>query len=117
MIKAQEQQMGLQQLAAGNEKASSAEYTGPDTLLYGRWLLLARCTTAVLSALLLIFFITSLPVYFTQLLTACVSAPCPHLQLTPANGKSIQQAGLSVKLYASFNLALSILSALVWFAV
>jgi signal transduction histidine kinase len=117
MIKAQEQQMGLQQLAAGNEKASSAEYTGPDTLLYGRWLLLARCTTAVLSALLLIFFITSLPVYFTQLQTTCVSAPCPHWQLTPANVKAIQHAGLSINLYAIFNLALSLFSALVWFAV
>ncbi len=110
--------MGLHQLSAGNESnAPLVERARQNGTLHGRWLLLARCAGAVLTVCLLAFFLANLPVYFAQLQTVCVHALCPHWQLTPANARAIQNAGLSVSLYAIFSLALSLFSALVWFAV
>jgi hypothetical protein len=110
--------MGLHQLATGKKSnASVVELAGQNGTLHGRLLLLARCAGAVLTIFLLAFFIANLPVYFALLQTVCVHALCPQWQLTPANARAIQNAGLSVSLYAIFNLALSLFPALVWFAV
>jgi signal transduction histidine kinase len=110
--------MGLHQLATGNESnAPLVERARQNETLHGRWLLLARCLGVVLTVFLLAYFIANLPVYFVQLQTVCVHALCPHWQLTPANARALQNAGLSVSLYAIFGLALGLFSALVWFAV
>jgi signal transduction histidine kinase len=110
--------MSLHQLSAGNESnAPLVERARQNGMLHGRWLLLARCAGAILTVFLLVFFIANLPVYFVQLQTVCVHALCPHWQLTPANARAFQNDGLSVSLYAIFSLALSLFSALVWFAV
>jgi len=110
--------MGLRHLSAGNESnAPLVERARQNATLHGHWLLLARCIGAFLAVFLLAFFLVNLPMYFAQLQMVCVHALCPHWQLTPANARAIQNAGLSVNLYAIFSLALSLFSALVWFAV
>jgi signal transduction histidine kinase len=110
--------MGLHQPSAENERnAHPVERTRQNMTLQGNWLLLSRCAGAVLTVFLLAFFLANLPVYFAQLQTVCVHALCPHWQLNPANASAIQNAGLSVRLYAIFSLALGLFSALMWFAV
>jgi signal transduction histidine kinase len=108
--------MSLHELSAGND-TPEAERARQNGTLHGHWLLLARCVGAVLTVFLLAFFIANLPVYFAQLQTVCVQVVCAQWQLTASNARAIQNAGLSITLYAIFTLALNLLSALVWFAV
>jgi hypothetical protein len=83
----------------------------------GNWLLLARFGWVVMVILTLGIFFASLPVYFTQLHTICAGSLCTPWQLTPTNARALQNAGISVSLYANFNLVLSLFSVLVWIAV
>ncbi len=96
----------------------SQEHHGAEqTRLHSHWLVLARFAWAALIVLVLAFFLANIPVYFTQLQTVCIRSACAPWQLTPANAKALQNAGLSVSLYAIFSLALSLFSVLVWLAV
>jgi len=72
---------------------------------------------AALIVLILAFFFANLPVYFAQLHTICAGSVCAPWQLTVANARALQDAGISVSLYANFNLVLSLFSSLVWVAV
>ncbi len=110
--------MGFYELSAGKESnAPKVEYVRLNrTLLHGRWLLLARCTCALLTILLLAFFIASIPVYFAQLQTVCVQGICAQWQLTTIHVRALQSVGLSVGQYAIFTLMLNLFSSLVWFA-
>jgi len=85
--------------------------------LHAHWLVLVRFVWAALIVLILAFFFANLPVYFAQLHTICAGSLCTPWQLTPANARALQNAGISVSLYAIFNLVLSLFSSLVWFAV
>src|SRR5260370_1450773 len=87
------------------------------TRLRGHWLVRARFVWAVLIILILAFFFANLPVYFAQLHTICAGSLCTPWQLTPTNARALQNAGISVSLYAIFNLVLSLFSSLVWVAV
>ena len=87
------------------------------TRLHSHWLVLARFVWTTLIVLILAFFFANLPVYFAQLHTICAGSVCARWQLTPANARALQNAGISVSLYAIFNLVLSLFSSLVWFAV
>ncbi len=96
----------------------SLELQGAErTRLHGHWLVLVRFMWAALIVLILAFFFANLPVYFAQLHTICGGSVCAPWQLTPANARALQDAGISVSLYANFNLVLSLFSSLVWFAV
>ena len=110
--------MDVHELAVGNESNTpEAERARQNGTLHSHWLLLARCAGAVLTVLLLAFFIANLPVYFAQLQMVCVRAVCAEWQLTPANARALQNAGLSISLYAIFSLVLTLFLAFVWFAV
>jgi len=87
------------------------------TRLHSHWLVLARFVWTTLIVLILAFFFANLPVYFAQLHTICAGSVCARWQLTVANARALQNAGISVSLYAIFNLVLSLFSSLVWFAV
>src|SRR6266699_1399590 len=96
----------------------SLELQGAErTRLHGHWLVLVRFMWAALIVLILAFFFANLPVYFAQLHTICAGSVCAPWQLTPANARALQDAGISVSLYANFNLVLSLFSSLVWVAV
>ena len=110
--------MDVHKLAVGNESTTPrAERARQNGTLRSHWLLLARCAGVVLTVLLLAFFIANLPVYFAQLQTVCVQAVCAEWQLTPASARGLQNAGLSISLYAIVSLVLTVFLALVWFAV
>src|SRR6266700_4153099 len=96
----------------------SLELQGAEqTRLHGHWLVLARFVWTALIVLILAFFFANIPVYFAQLHTICAGSACARWQLTPANARALQNAGISVSLYAIFNLLLSLFSSLVWVAV
>ena len=96
----------------------SLELQGAErTRLHGHWLVLVRFMWAALIVLILAFFFANLPVYFAQLHTICGGSVCAPWQLTVANARALQDAGISVSLYANFNLVLSLFSSLVWVAV
>jgi hypothetical protein len=87
------------------------------TSLNGNLLNFSRCAWLILIILILAFFLANIPVYFAQLHTVCIHPLCAHWQLTPTNVEALQKVGLSVTIYAVFNLILSLFSVLVWFAV
>ncbi len=96
----------------------SLELQGAErTRLHGHWLVLVRFMWAALIVLILAFFFANLPVYFAQLHTICAGSVCAPWQLTVANARALQDAGISVSLYANCNLVLSLFSSLVWVAV
>jgi hypothetical protein len=96
----------------------SLELQGAEqTRLHRHWLVLARFVWTALIVLILAFFFANIPVYFAQLHTICAGSACARWQLTPANARALQNAGISVSVYAIFNLVLSLFSSLVWFAV
>lgn len=90
-----------------------------ETHAYGRWLALARVMWVSTVVLALSIFCASLPAYFIQLQTICVSATCVYSygQLTPGTAQALQNLGLSTVGYAASILALAIVSALVSFVV
>jgi len=89
------------------------------TRLQGRWLVLARVVWVAVVVFILSIFMLSLPAYFTQLQTVCVSDTCVYSygQLTPGTAQALQNLGLSTGGYAVSILALAIASALVSFGV
>lgn len=96
---------------------SQHQYETTKIRLQGNRLTLARFVWVVLILLILVFFFANIPVYFVQLKTVCTHSLCAHWELTPANARALQDAGISTMLYAVFNLLLSLLSVFVWFAV
>ena len=92
---------------------------GDETHAYGRWHALARVIWVSTVVLALSIFYASLPAYFIQLQTICVSDTCVYSygQLTPGTAQALQNLGLSIVGYAASILALAIVSALVSFVV
>src|SRR5436305_3145064 len=101
--------------AALNTEAKA--HSEAETRLSGFWLIVARVIWASLIVLVLAYFLASIPAYFAQLQTVCVHSVCAHWQLTWGNLMALRKAGLSIGLYAIFNLALSLCSVCVWLAV
>ena len=69
--------------------------------LHGRWLVLARMLWIALVALILTFFVASLPAFIATLQTACTTAACQAL-IASENVQQIQAAGLSVSFYTTY---------------
>ncbi len=103
--------------ASGSAMKQSIPSAAPDTRLHGRWLLLARAAWLALAALILVVFVASLPVFFTQFQTICRAAPCPAWQITPDYARAIQQLGFSLSSLVAIQVALAALLELVSFAV
>lgn len=78
-----------------------------DTRLHGRSLVLARAAWVVLVTLALSFFIASVPAHLSQLTTVS-NEPQTWLQVSPAQERYLVGLGLSVRVYASYLLALQI---------
>ena len=89
------------------------------TRLHGRQLVLARVVWVAVVVFTLSIFLLSLPAYFAQLQTVCVSDTCVYAygQLTPGTAQALQNLGLSTGGYAVSILALAIASMLVSFGV
>jgi signal transduction histidine kinase len=101
--------MSVQDAPTNTSKRSQAL----DTLLHGRWLLLARGVWLALVVLTLTIFFASLPVYIAQLQTPCTVPACYYTQLTPGQVGSLNGMGLSLGDYVAFTVALTLASIVV----
>jgi hypothetical protein len=96
---------------------SQKSYRVADTRLYGRRLVLARVAWVTGVTLIVALFLVMLPAYYTLLQTVCTGATCAIWQPTPGTALAMQRLGLSVGTYATLNLALTLASAFICFAV
>jgi len=100
-------------LADNTDRASA-----PDTILRGRWLLLARSAWVLLVLLMMGIFVASLPVYFALFHTICsVAAQCANGQLSAKTAPVIHSLGLSLNTYAAIALSIKVATILVWLLV
>ena len=72
-----------------------------NTLLTGRWLILARVVWAILIMITLGIFLVCLPDYFSIFQTICTGAACANGQLSPGAAQTLQQLGISLGQYAA----------------
>jgi hypothetical protein len=100
--------------SASNGAMTPSARAEPGTRLHGRWLLLARVAWVGVVALIVGVFITSLPVFLTQLQVTCAPATCSFWQLIPAAAQTLQSLGFSPDAYAIYTLTLVIVFGLVW---
>ncbi len=98
---------------------SRSSRSAEDTRLHGRRLVLARVVWVAVVVFTLSIFLLSLPAYFAQLQTICVSDTCVYAygQLTPGTARALQNLGFSTGGYAVSILALASATALVSFGV
>jgi hypothetical protein len=102
-----------------NTAAGTADSHQPSTLR-GRSLLLARAGWIAVAAVCLGLFVAGIPPYFADLKTACVRGfelCAENRLLTPDEMRELRALGLSAGFYASYIIALSLISTLVWCAV
>ncbi len=85
-----------------------------ETHLRGGWLALARAGSALIVAFALAVFVASIPVAFRQMRFACAEV-CTSGQLTTPQAQSLYHLGISLVAFARFELAVTILTSLVWF--
>ncbi len=105
--------MNLSQAPAPTSASSDLRDEG-DTRVYGRRLVLARIIWGLLVILTGGIFIAALPLYVAHLQTICVGGQCHAAQLTPSQAQALFRAfGLSLSLYAVYNVALTAIFALV----
>ena len=98
---------------------SRSSRSAEGTRLHGRRLVLARVVWVAVVVFSLSIFLLSLPAYFAQLQTVCVSDTCVYAygQLTPGTAYALQNLGISIGAYAASTLALITVSTLVSFGV
>jgi hypothetical protein len=90
------------------------------TYLSGRWLVVARVGSGVLAALGFAVFVAGLPVFYLQsqtVRTDCAIAVCAPGQPVPSTVEALARLHISLGAYAMTRLLLSVLVALVYFAV
>src|SRR5215207_1708994 len=99
--------------------AGSGRESSPTTVvLHGRRLFVAVLAWVALTALTVGLFVASIPVAYGQLSTVCEGyAGCDVLRLFPEDAKALEGVGLSVGFYAVYNVALSIVLALGYWAI
>ena len=95
---------------------SSDRSGAPDTHLRGRILTLARVAWIAVVTPLVALLLVMLPAYYTLLQTVCRGAMCAIWQPTPDSAQAMQKLGLSVGVYATFTLALTLATAFLCFA-
>jgi hypothetical protein len=88
-----------------------------DTILHGRWLLLARVTWFTIVTLALLVFIASMPVYIAQLTRVCTGVACSTGQLTPQIVGTLRNLGLFMGNYVTISIVFTFIQAFVWFTV
>src|SRR5215467_14517976 len=91
-----------------------------DTKLRGRWLLLARVLWIVLATLSIGLFIAGIPGYYAFLHLICTSGRfiCTNTgQLTPHDLREFQSLGLSLDFFATYQIVLVIVFAVVYAAI
>jgi hypothetical protein len=108
--------MNLRNESAATTRRSNADLE-TETSKHGRWILLARATWVVITLLTIVLNIVAIPYYDAVLQTVC-AAPgnCFSDQLTASEVQGLHSLGLSLSAYATVNVAVQILSALIWVA-
>jgi hypothetical protein len=86
-----------------------------NTLLSGRWLLIARLSFLLVSIFCLLLYVVGTPVYFAYLHTLCTD--CFDDRLTPDKLQALQALHISITTYAIYWVVINLLFALVYFAV
>jgi hypothetical protein len=81
----------------------------------GRWLLVARLSFVIVSIFYLVLYVIGTPVYFAYLHTICTD--CLDERLTPDKLHALQALHISLTTYAVYWVAITLLFALVYFAV
>jgi hypothetical protein len=84
----------------------------PPIVLRGRRLFFARTAWVALAALTMGLFVASVPVAYKQLRTTCESDGCSLWQLSHKGANVLKGWGLSMDIYAAYNVALAIVFAL-----
>jgi hypothetical protein len=80
--------------------------------LRGRWLFAARAVWLAVTAVSVVLFALSLAPGYRLLRTVCEQRPCGPEQLSPAGARTVEQLGLSLDLYAAYNVGLVLVFAL-----
>jgi hypothetical protein len=93
-------------MSAKKRKSGATEGARPYGRLSGRPLLAARAAWALVVATTLGLFALSLPTGYAVLRTVCSERPCAPEQLSPGGAKAVERLGLSLDLYAAYNVAL-----------
>lgn len=89
-----------------------------DTRLQGGWLVVVRLAWLAIAALALLLFAINMPLYVRLLQTVCTHATsCPLWQPTLETTSALHHLGFSLGDYAAFNVALTIISALLWIGI
>jgi signal transduction histidine kinase len=85
--------------------------------LVGRWLLLARLVWWVVTMLVVVLFVASLPSSFAYLQTLCLGVSCNGPQLTPEHAHQLHSLGLSLPLYATYFITINSVFFVTYFVV
>lgn len=88
-----------------------------DTRLTGTWLLLAHVVWGVPVIALLILFVFSLPMYFSQLFTVSNGILYVPWQLTPTGEETLYSLGISLSFYAPCAFGLGLFISCTWVAI
>jgi hypothetical protein len=103
---------------AENRAAGVTEsHEAPSATLRGRWLLLARVAWLAVALLAVGLFAAGIPPHFAELQTACTRGAdvCSERGLLASDQvQELQALGLSTGFYATYTVALKIVSTLVW---
>jgi hypothetical protein len=92
--------------------------SSPTTVLHGRRLFVARAAWVALAALTVGLFVASVPAAYEQLSTVCQGhVECDWPRLFPEDAKALERLSLSVGFYAAYNVTLSIVLALGYWAI
>jgi hypothetical protein len=105
-----------------NHSSSSGGVSSPapsttHTRLHGYWLVLARMVWIALVILVIGFVVVGLPEYIAQLYTVSNNLVYVPWQLSPEGFQALQNAGISLSVYAPFAIVLSSAIMLVWVVV
>ena len=90
--------------------------SGADMRLQGRWLLLARVAWMAIALLTLSLFVISIPSYFAFLKVLCVGTSACSGHITPAYLHALHAQGLSLNFFATYQIALVVVFAVVYAA-
>ncbi|MDQ4077288.1 MAG: hypothetical protein M3220_13700, partial [Chloroflexota bacterium] len=109
--------VGIGALAEATEPVGQrGQHQAANTLLRGRWLVIARAAWVALASLALGFYLFNSPVRFEQLRTVCTESWCGG-RLGPEGVATLRQLGLSLDLYAAYTVILYLAFTLVCWTV
>ena len=82
--------------------------TASDSQIPRPWVYLVRAAWVVIALVLFAAMVVGVPLRYAELLEVCASGDCVLLALAPAELALLQNVGLSIQFYASFQVALEI---------